>query len=219
MWIIPAYAGCTHYRPFHNSSIKDHPRLRGVHQVSPPVAHRRSRIIPAYAGCTRIVRRHFECRQDHPRLRGVHATDDAECPVGPGSSPLTRGALIYATGSRLACGIIPAYAGCTGIAFHAIRQGGDHPRLRGVHRITAVDINFWCGSSPLTRGARENHFNLLFVVGIIPAYAGCTPACALGFRRLRDHPRLRGVHSMRMSLDFQGKGSSPLTRGALGRSM
>ena len=51
--------------------------------------------------------------------------------------------------------------------------------------------------------------------GIIPAYAGSTPAGA-GLRAAPgDHPRIRGEHRYDRSLKASVAGSSPHTRGAL----
>ena len=51
---------------------------------------------------------------------------------------------------------------------------------------------------------------------IIPAYAGSTSlvmrSCCLG----RDHPRIRGEHSISRRVDAKRSGSSPHTRGAPG---
>ncbi|EPH04357.1 hypothetical protein HMPREF1531_01132, partial [Propionibacterium sp. oral taxon 192 str. F0372] len=33
LWIIPAYAGCTHRNYPNACHLKDHPRLRGVHDL------------------------------------------------------------------------------------------------------------------------------------------------------------------------------------------
>ena len=70
------------------------------------------------------------------------------------------------------------------------------------------------GSSPHTRGApplprRRSHAH-----GIIPAYAGSTRTSRTRTSVSRDHPRIRGEHSM-MSLGLTSlRGSSPHTRGA-----
>ena len=116
-------------------------------------------------------------------------------------------------------GIIPAYAGSTGFQdsemrewtgssphtrgarfehMHDLEADGDHPRIRGEHWVRG------CGRHP--------------VRGIIPAYAGSTlPATSrlrstagssphtrgapcrkhLDLRKARDHPRIRGEHSVR----------------------
>ena len=51
--------------------------------------------------------------------------------------------------------------------------------------------------------------------GIIPAYAGSTTPPGESMRVLRDHPRIRGEHSWRLTDAMVEGGSSPHTRGAL----
>ena len=69
------------------------------------------------------------------------------------------------------------------------------------------------GSSPLTRGTQIVTAVVLIRVGIIPAYAGNTIIAELCMKDPRDHPRLRGEHSLLMALFILHLGSSPLTRG------
>ena len=91
-------------------------------------------------------------------------------------------------------GIIPAYAGSTGVHGHSLSQGADHPRIRGEHAAGAGDVLALTGSSPHTRGARAGYGARRQLSGIIPAYAGSTctsrPPGALKW----DHPRIRGEH-------------------------
>ena len=73
----------------------------------------------------------------------------------------------------------------------------------------------WRGSSPHARGARLRAVVAQLFQGIIPACAGST-ACARAMRRLtRDHPRMRGEHSLRARMRLSSGGSSPHARGAL----
>ena len=51
-------------------------------------------------------------------------------------------------------------------------------------------------------------------VGIIPACAGSTPSWRWSRAPRRDHPRLRGEHSLSLSARSRWTGSSPLARGA-----
>ena len=51
------------------------------------------------------------------------------------------------------------------------------------------------------------------IVGITPAYAGNTVNKLLHMLPNRDHPRLRGEHSMYPAMQMLRKGSPPLTRG------
>ena len=71
------------------------------------------------------------------------------------------------------------------------------------------------GSSPHTRGAPRHRTGWTRAPGIIPAYAGSTWRCRWRPPPSRDHPRIRGEHSLRRLRDLASGGSSPHTRGAL----
>ena len=232
--IIPAYAGSTSRRSCAGRSPWDHPRIRGEHGgqalgelpgggSSPhtrgalraavgPVAV--EGIIPAYAGSTRDCADRDSGRQDHPRIRGEHGGADGDVPVTEGSSPHTRGALW--NGIRVAAGwrIIPAYAGSTMLPSLALASSQDHPRIRGEHVFLSSSGSFSPGSSPHTRGARGRAPLGRYACGIIPAYAGSTPAGRSWRRTGRDHPRIRGEHDPENPLAMIDAGSSPHTRGA-----
>ena len=112
-----------------------------------------------------------------------------------GSSPLTRGKRKRVPGCRLVCGLIPAHAGKTLVR----RCGGlgprAHPRSRGENGPRRDHRDHQRGSSPLTRGKRQQAGRTVDVLGLIPAHAGKTI----------DHKRV----------SFNAAGSSPLTRGKL----
>ena len=71
------------------------------------------------------------------------------------------------------------------------------------------------GSSPHTRGAPILGSDVFGAVGIIPAYAGSTAFLMRISIELKDHPRIRGEHRLRVAERLLGYGSSPHTRGAL----
>ena len=112
--IIPACAGSTPHRAPHDTTIQDHPRMRGEHErVAVPrvrgpgssphargalvtLDHRNDElgIIPACAGSTRSGPAcPWSCR-DHPRMRGEHDHTDTSRYGMPGSSPHARGARV-----------------------------------------------------------------------------------------------------------------------------
>ena len=131
-----------------------------------------------------------------------------------GSSPLTRGAR-GSWGLLLNCdGIIPAHAGST--FSHAAGQISpqDHPRSRGEHHTHDASQMIRRGSSPLTRGARDQGDVVYGPRGIIPAHAGSTQRSRLAAPKARDHPRSRGEHGYQLDKRNENVGSSPLTRGA-----
>ena len=237
-WIIPAYAGSTpasmameltvlgsspHTRGARSglsrlqTSVGDHPRIRGEHRRIRRCRPSRRWIIPAYAGSTvtnvapRVGQvgssphtrgapprvpplRHR--RRDHPRIRGEHWAST--------SSGLIR--------SR----IIPAYAGSTSRSPRSSRRlAGSSPHTRGAPlrpsrpRPPRRDHPRIRGEHPPTGPQRPR------IPRIIPAYAGSTrqwmpaPASRWGSsphtrgapstwrtpsRPEGDHPRIRGEH-------------------------
>ena len=71
-------------------------------------------------------------------------------------------------------GIIPAYAGSTGLAGAGVGGEGDHPRIRGEHTRATINRADPAGSSPHTRGALDFGRTVVVAGRIIPAYAGST---------------------------------------------
>ena len=232
--IIPAYAGSTTASWIGDSSRTDHPRIRGEHETHraghPPSTgsspHTRGapesawsfqqsrRIIPAYAGSTSGSGTSGAPGRDHPRIRGEHHQMTATILNGSGSSPHTRGAHHGVRTHDRVGGIIPAYAGSTTPGVSDRGYPGDHPRIRGEHRVASRRHVQMPGSSPHTRGALHSAIWDQQRAGIIPAYAGSTSGVAVRARGRRDHPRIRGEHSV--FIEFHGRylGSSPHTRGA-----
>ena len=150
---------------------------------------------------------------DHPRVRGEH-------PVVPASSSRRHGT-------------IPACAGSTARLLAASRERGDHPRVRGEHRVAARFARKR-RDHPRVRGehvaaGRPTRSS----GGTIPACAGSTTSADgttgppsgpsprargarpadLGYRRRRDHPRVRGEHASAPEVRRRA-GPSPRARGA-----
>ena len=138
---------------------------------------------------------------------------DSTVPIA-GSSPHTRGAPQLWRRPPRRSGIIPAYAGSTNglVVFSLDPQ--DHPRIRGEHSGLGQWSRRDAGSSPHTRGARDNLLGDGLAPGIIPAYAGSTDAGDRYLQRTRDHPRIRGEHRHNSWTNPLARGSSPHTRGA-----
>ena len=134
-----------------------------------------------------------------------------------GSSPHTRGALHPTRRHRPRPRIIPAYAGSTSTPGIGCPPRPDHPRIRGEHHRGIGHGKRPVGSSPHTRGAREKPGGPAFDLGIIPAYAGSTPPHPTAPSSTPDHPRIRGEHFPTPGGTGPCQGSSPHTRGALGR--
>ena len=75
------------------------------------------------------------------------------------------------------------------------------------------ETHFLPGSSPRTRGTRCPGPRRPRHHGIIPAYAGNTMTPCWQAARRRDHPRVRGEHSLCSLPCWLPVGSSPRTRG------
>ena len=113
-------------------------------------------------------------------------------------------------------GIIPAYAGSTLPFLSNLLIISDHPRIRGEHGVPASPGILERGSSPHTRGAPKSTSTPPETSGIIPAYAGSTRCSRRARWVCRDHPRIRGEHTMTAHSSGAAAGSSPHTRGARG---
>ena len=158
--IIPAYAGSTSRGLRLRRRLRDHPRIRGEHSndaqseafsagSSPHTrgAHTRGMrrpgvrgIIPAYAGSTGRPPAGAGGLSDHPRIRGEHGPRREAPTVPEGSSPHTRGAPLSPTRHTIIMGIIPAYAGSTGVGLVISAVLPDHPRIRGEHASSAPPV-------------------------------------------------------------------------------
>ena len=151
------------------------------------------RIIPARAGFTGLSRGPAYAPRDHPRSRGVYGEGEG----------------VAGAGVR----IIPARAGFTVQAAQLTGETADHPRSRGVYGGSMAVTRPPTGSSPLARGLRPAGSCAISDQGIIPARAGFTGWSRRGRRRWGDHPRSRGVYSLRWAHLSCDPGSSPLARG------
>ena len=232
--IIPACAGSTSPVRATDPCRRDHPRMRGEHELARPLVvklqgsspHARGArfdalrlalvvgIIPACAGSTTTGARNPRPRRDHPRMRGEHDSSIESTHVQPGSSPHARGARL-ASKRRVHClGIIPACAGSTCACLRRCGCSWDHPRMRGEHMVELGIFEELPGSSPHARGALYRHRPLRDEPGIIPACAGSTDRDRGRRAARRDHPRMRGEHEHKTKRTKERAGSSPHARGA-----
>ena len=193
--IIPARAGFTVGGDGVGGVGGDHPRSRGVYRTaagssalavgSSPLARGLrgrgntpraiTRIIPARAGFTCVVRIGVRGVKDHPRSRGVYLKIASGFVQILGSSPLARGLPSVPSSRFTVRGIIPARAGFTTGSSAEMLPNGDHPRSRGVYRVTNSFPHGSIGSSPLARGLLVDDLVVDRKVRIIPARAGFTP--------------------------------------------
>ena len=131
-------------------------------------------IIPACAGSTATRASRSSRSRDHPRMRGEHQTFTEKSTFNQGSSPHARGARPCAAFVSWRIGIIPACAGSTRRRRDGRGRVGDHPRMRGEHKVKALAQNRRPGSSPHARGAPHGVERVVDRPGIIPACAGST---------------------------------------------
>ena len=151
--------------------------------------------------------------RDHPRVCGEHHFRPPSHALQWGSSPRMRGTLQCRPKRHQPTGIIPAYAGNTGISNLLRENCRDHPRVCGEHWPNTTPYLLDKGSSPRMRGTQPSPNRSHDRMGIIPAYAGNTrlPCSHIGW--FRDHPRVCGEHWLCL-LGVEGKrGSSPRMRG------
>ena len=192
--IIPALAGNTSCWSSCCCPSSDHPRSRGEYEVwvmdpsaeggSSPLSrgirqshqHRRlqGRIIPALAGNTNSAAAATSRARDHPRSRGEYERDGVRIEDTTGSSPLSRGILLFGVVVTGMGRIIPALAGNTCHQRENPYQCTDHPRSRGEYVPGALPSILAAGSSPLSRGIHSGTCTEDRTGGIIPALAGNT---------------------------------------------
>ena len=106
-----------------------------------------------------------------------------------------RGTQTILPSSRLAAGIIPAYAGNTYENGCTVVKYRDHPRVCGEHAVQGRRVRLMGGSSPRMRGTPGRSHVSVRMAGIIPAYAGNTCRPLPYSTPSRDHPRVCGEHA------------------------
>mgnify|MGYP000896542287 CR=1 FL=1 len=131
--LIPAHAGKTQWGGAGLATCWAHPRSRGEnapfrersfpHVGSSPLTRGKlpialgdvaaGRLIPAHAGKTYCAHHGVPFGEAHPRSRGENRVAVYEVTQTGGSSPLTRGKLLWITSTRASWGLIPAHAGKT----------------------------------------------------------------------------------------------------------
>ena len=231
--LIPAHAGKTWTWPGRNPRPTAHPRSRGENccmarlMFSAPGSSPLTRgkllerfwnamlrgLIPAHAGKT-LVRTHVTMRESaHPRSRGENSPREARGGGVAGSSPLTRGKLVFAVQFGDAGRLIPAHAGKTLFDVSTGKQRRAHPRSRGENTCQAGLPQNSRGSSPLTRGKLHARDQGPCHPGLIPAHAGKTPRRPPTRPPPAAHPRSRGENRRSRPSHLRRRGSSPLTRG------
>ena len=211
--IIPARAGFTSCDIFTRRIVRgSSPLARGL-PVQYGTVFTTPGIIPARAGFTGPHRPGGGAPADHPRSRGVYRVKAARSRGGVGSSPLARGLPRGPPTPSPWARIIPARAGFTLPSPTEYLYLWDHPRSRGVYRISSIMHSTVSGSSPLARGLPGLDSPSRGEYRIIPARAGFTFPYTQPILTREDHPRSRGVYRDSYSHMHITPGSSPLARG------
>ena len=150
------------------------PRGRGKH---PRVASSQlmAGLIPAWAGKTRSSSPQRPHPGAHPRVGGENRLGGPWLVRPGGSSPRGRGKQNTPEKSAHKVGLIPAWAGKTGLRSTGPGRGPAHPRVGGE--------NYY--SPPETRSDSR----------LIPAWAGKTPSLMVVIVRLTAHPRVGGENA------------------------
>ena len=217
--IIPAYAGSTPTTPRSGRPQTDHPRIRGEHKPIRAHAHIPPGSSPHTRGA-RLIASWWAFRSGIiPAYAGSTESSTSRSRPSPGSSPHTRGARFSRYIFNYRPRIIPAYAGSTCRLPGLTRSARDHPRIRGEHAPVVEVAGREPGSSPHTRGARDDPPQKRFGRRIIPAYAGSTTSIASILRWLRDHPRIRGEHPCIVADYIERGGIIPAYAGSTIRGM
>ena len=151
-----------------------------------------------------------------PRWAGCHLHAYRITIVEYNSSPRERGKLRFASDSRIALRLIPAWAGKTRRTARTPSGSTAHPRAGGENRSAATLIRSLVGSSPRGRGKHEAWAFDAEAGRLIPARAGKTRCSSMGRMCRTAHPRAGGENlasPLTARLKF---GSSPRGRGKLG---
>ena len=235
--LIPTHAGKTTAASTGAPTSRAHPHSRGENRKatqgnvsvrgSSPLTRgkrvgnhgraRRQGLIPTHAGKTDLAAVPHPSVGAHPHSRGENVSVRGGEWVAAGSSPLTRGKHRGGIRAGAPTGLIPTHAGKTTSILAALSRVGAHPHSRGENPREPIGPEDGPGSSPLTRGKQLRVDDRCESGGLIPTHAGKTH---IGFPSRSDvgaHPHSRGENPLTDSESARAMGSSPLTRGKLGR--
>ena len=232
---IPAHAGKTSVRGNRPNPVQEHPRARGENAAgirprsgargtSPRTRGKRYRFlrrcdcvrnIPAHAGKTPQSLRVGHPPGEHPRARGENIPKPCAPKRNSGTSPRTRGKRTLPWTGQQSTRNIPAHAGKTLPHPPVETLPPEHPRVRGENRKAMISVPFKSGTSPRTRGKRDQGMHGITNRRNIPAHAGKTQCRTAHPKRLPEHPRARGENRQWVTLPNSKRGTSPRTRGKL----
>ena len=130
-WLIPAHAG----ENVHDARLEGDGRgLSPLTRGKPgrtPVRSTPAGLIPAHAGKTNSAGLYPISLPAHPSSRGENSYEASVTFPRPGSSPLTRGKLLWCPSGGVGGGLIPAHAGKTRWSAPKHPPNSAHPRSRG----------------------------------------------------------------------------------------
>ena len=212
-WLIPAHAG----ENVHDARLEGDGRgLSPLTRGKPgrtPVRSTPAGLIPAHAGKTNSAGLYPISLPAHPSSRGENSYEASVTFPRPGSSPLTRGKLLWCPSGGVGGGLIPAHAGKTRWSAPKHPPNSAHPRSRGENVVICLPPSDTAGSSPLTRGKPCRPRPRSRSTRLIPAHAGKTIVYCLPSSAVAAHPRSRGENRPLRAGTKRYHGSSPLTRG------
>ena len=188
------------------------PRARGEAQVG-PVAARLIGITPACAGRRRTKSYTPRRSRDHPRVRGEKKILDRFSCLPPGSPPRARGEVKERWGIEVEHRITPACAGRRVQNHRKIRPNQDHPRVRGEKPNASTRAGRGRGSPPRARGKAGLRAVQLHAHRITPACAGKRWQGKDLYKKMWDHPRVRGEKAPARRRPGDHRGSPPRARG------
>ena len=215
MGLIPAWAGKTKGGTTLHQGSWAHPRVGGENALlicrlkSATGSSPRGRgklqdfaarlqatgLIPAWAGKTAGVPWYADGRRAHPRVGGENLSSGWHPLKGPGSSPRGRGKRFGCTSVAVGSGLIPAWAGKTGVASSVSAGLAAHPRVGGENHGNSVTRVRRPGSSPRGRGKLNTLPQEASPGRLIPAWAGKTAAPRWPALVRRAHPRVGGENA------------------------
>ena len=234
--LIPAWAGKTPRTASDHSACRAHPRVGGENaaawtdEVSAAGSSPRGRgkldllrdipedvrLIPAWAGKTWRELVGDEGPGAHPRVGGENPTLALTVKCGCGSSPRGRGKRWGIKWIAEPGGLIPAWAGKTGVERAAVGACEAHPRVGGENPRASRQVVVLDGSSPRGRGKHAGDRARTHPRRLIPAWAGKTRTTATAPRQWWAHPRVGGENLDATAAVDAVCGSSPRGRGKRG---
>ena len=195
-------------------AVGSSPRMRGTPGGS-ACGYVAVGLIPTYAGNTRRYRSFNTRSWAHPHVCGEHVFSIPTVRETTGSSPRMRGTRRKPSTPNPTQGLIPTYAGNTGLKVTVQLDIGAHPHVCGEHSLHFVYVLCQLGSSPRMRGTRLGRVHPIHDAGLIPTYAGNTTRVCQPGRVARAHPHVCGEHRLQSPGEATASGSSPRMRGTL----